>query len=758
MKKLCLIFILTSTFLAAGTDLPGSVTGRITDKETKSPLIGVNIYIKNTGTGTTTDLKGNYELKNVPAGLVSIVFSYIGYEAVTKTDVAVKPGREVRLDIEMSSSPVEMKDVVVTNGYFSELENKPLSTINFSSEEIRRSPGTAGDVSRIFYTLPSVAKINDQRNSLIVRGGTAVENSFYLDNIEIPNINHFPVEGSSDGAIGILNADFINDVNFYSGGFSPVYGDRLSSIMEISFREGSASRILPQVNLNMAGAGGALEGPLGNNGNYLLSFNRSFLDLLVNQIEEGAPLPVYGDLQGKVSYRIDDNNRLTFLNILSLDEIYLDEDKAVTNKANMYGRTDGLTNTAGTNWQHIWSNKGFSNTSLSYTYIKYDLDYSKTSELRRFYANTSTENTVRLRNVNYIKLGSRNSTEFGVELGGTYTDYDTWYGEYADQYGNITPELKIGEKLNGYKVGLFGVHHVSFGKLNLDYGTRFDYFTYSRNFNISPRASLTYRLSPKTSFSLSSGLFHQNIPNNILVQSESFKSLKTPLAVHYNAGLNQALGNAERLSVEVYYKDYYNFPLNPSQPTMFVFDQAQVFGIFWSNESLSDNGRANSRGIEVLLQKKLAVDFYGLVSSSLSNSSYRDYNGIWHDRIYDNRFNFNIEGGYIPDSEWEFKVRWVYAGGVPYTPFDYAASKNAGTGIWDLTRTNSERLPDYHSMNLRIDKKFYFNNSNLLVYLSIWNVYNRNNIAFYYWNEVKNEIEAQKQWSTLPVIGVEYEF
>jgi hypothetical protein len=137
---------------------------------------------------------------------------------------------------------------------------------------------------------------------------------------------------------------------------------------------------------------------------------------------------------------------------------------------------------------------------------------------------------------------------------------------------------------------------------------------------------------------------------------------------------------------------------------------------------------------------------------------YKDYSGKWRNRIYDNRFNFNLEGGYIPSSDWEFKIRWIYAGGAPYTPLNYEASKNAGVGIWDLNRINSERLPDYHSMNIRIDKRFYFSSSSLLVYLSVWNVYARKNVAFYYWNEVTNEIDTQEQWGMLPVLGVEYEF
>lgn len=760
MKTVLAILLFFNAAVLFAQDGPkGNIQGKVLDAETQKPLVGANIYIKNTQTGTTTGLDGSYMIKNIPVGLISVVFSYIGYEAATKTDLSIKPERTLFLDIEMNPSAVELKDVVVSNGYFSELENKPVSTINFNSEEIRRSPGTAGDVSRILYTLPSVAKVNDQRNSLIVRGGTAVENSFYLDNIEIPNINHFPVEGSSDGPIGILNADFISNVNFHSGGFSPIYGDRLSSIMDISYREGSKARFSPQVNLSMAGIGGALEGPIGNSGNYLFSFNRSYLDLLVNQIEEGSPLPKYGDAQGKITYDIDDGNRLTLLDVFSIDKIYLDADKAVVNDANIYGKTDGAMNTVGVNWRHIWNDKGYSNTSLSHNYAKYNLNYSKTADRRLFHTNDSKEHTVKLRNVNYLKLDDKNSLEFGAELSGMFIKYNTFYGEYKDQYGSVTPPLYINNKISGFKLGAFGVHHLNFLRdFKLEYGARVDYFTYNGNFNFSPRANLTYQLDPKTSFTVSAGLFYQNIPNNILVQSENFKSLKTPSAVHYIAGFNKTLWNATRLSVEVYYKDYRNFPVNPSQPTMFLFDQVQVFGIFWSNAVLKDNGRASAKGIEVILQKKLAEDFYGLVSGSISNSSYKDYFGNVHDRIYDNRFNFNLEGGYMPSKDWEFKIRWIYAGGAPYTPFDYEASKKAGVGIWDISRTNSVRLPDYHSMNIRIDKRFYFSSSSLLLYLSVWNVYNRKNIAFYYWNEVTNNIQAQKQWSTLPVLGVEYEF
>ena len=224
---------------AQQNNLKGTIKGKVVDFETKQPLIGVNIYIPDLGTGTSTNSDGTYELPNVKVGSYTISFSYIGYEKNISTDVIVRTTRITYLNVELKPASIDMKDVEVTSGYFSNTETQQISAVSFSSEEIRRAPGAGGDVSRIIFGLPSLAKINDTKNSLIVRGGSPVENGFYLDNIEIPNINHFPVQGSTEGPIGILNVDLIENVNFYSGGFSSMYGDRLSSIMDLKFREGN---------------------------------------------------------------------------------------------------------------------------------------------------------------------------------------------------------------------------------------------------------------------------------------------------------------------------------------------------------------------------------------------------------------------------------------------------------------------------------------------------------------------------------------
>ncbi|MCB0743962.1 MAG: TonB-dependent receptor, partial [Ignavibacteriae bacterium] len=586
------------------------------------------------------------------------------------------------------------------------------------------------------------------------------ENSFYIDNIEIPNINHFPVEGSSDGPIGILNVDFIEDVNFYSGGFSSIYGDKLSSIMEITFREGAKDNIQPQINLSMQGFGAAIEGPISKKGSYMVSGNMSYLDLILDPKETGGAIPRYGDAQAKVVYNFNENNKLTFLEVLSIDQINLDYENALKTKlTNVFGRTDGVTNVAGLNWQYIWGKSGYSNTSLSHTYFGYKRDYSETKSKNHLFTNNSQENTLKLRNVNYYKLDDNNKFEFGFETKYNFSNFDVLYEAWEDHYGNATPRLYVDNKINSVKSGIFAQHRMKISeRLKLEYGGRIDYFQYNDHITFSPRLSLAYEFKNRITLSGSAGIFTQEIPENFLVQNDKFKDLSTPTSNHFILGISKMLGETTRLSLEGYYKTYNNFPIDPTQPNVFLFDQSMIDGLFLNHENLVDNGEAFSRGIELMIQKKLAADFYGLVSASYSKTRYKDLNNDWHDRIYDNQFNFTFEGGYIPNNEWEFKLRWIYAGGAPYTPFDIVKSTELNRGIWDTENINSKRLPDYHSLNVRVDKRFYFSSTSLIVYLSVWNAYGRENIAFYQWDEKENKLDYQTQWSTLPVLGIEYKF
>ena len=198
-----------------------------------------------------------------------------------------------------------------------------------------------------------------------------MENSFFIDNIEIPNINHFPSWGSTGGPIGLLNVDFIQDVNFYSGGFSSVYGDRLSSVMDIQFRDGNRDEHDIQFDLNMGGVGMISEGPLLNGkGSWMFSARKSYLDLLVDAIGAGV-VPKYSDLQGKIVLDISPKNKLTILGLAGFDKYESDKEDSLEAGDPGYGYFHSREYTVGMNWFSLWSKNGYSNTSISHSYVKF---------------------------------------------------------------------------------------------------------------------------------------------------------------------------------------------------------------------------------------------------------------------------------------------------------------------------------------------------------------------------------------------------
>ena len=764
IAKVIIIFInvITLTIYAEAETKAGSIKGVVTDRDTKSPLIGTNITILNGIQGAASDMDGNYAINNLPVGSYTVQFKYLGYETVTKTDIIVKSDRITYLNIEMQMSAINSEEVIVTGGFFQASENEVTSATNFSYEEIRRAPGSAGDVSRILMSLPSVAKVDDQRNSLIVRGGSPNENAFYIDNIEIPNINHFPTQGSSGGPLSLINVDFIQDVDFYAGGFSSLYGDKLSSIMNITFREGNREEFDGQLDLNFMGLGGVFEGPLfSNKGSWLISVRRSYLDFVIDLADVGSTIaPTYGDVQWKLTYQITPENKLTFLGVVGDDRLHSDRQNGIDNDMIIFAKQDIIEGTSGINWMKLWGSSGYSNTSFAVTVNDLKEDYFRTSTEKLFFKNRSLEKAFKFRNVNHFKTGKSSSLEFGIEGKYFQNDYSNYYGEYTDQYGNLREADEVIADYKEQKAGGFLSYSMQlFPGLKINLGLRADYFSFTDKFSFSPRVSTSYNLSDKTVLSASWGIYNQSIPALLLSQNENFSSLKEPEATHYIIGLSQLLSDDTKLSIEAYKKDYQNFPLDSSAPSSFVVDEIyDEAGLYLNHNSLVDKGEAESWGVELTLQKKLAEDFYGLVSASYFRARYKDFNGDWHNRIFDNQVLFNVEGGYKPNENWEFSMRWIYAGGRPYTPFDYQASYEAGRGIIDEARLLEERYPDYHSMNVRVDKRFHFDSTNLVVYLSIWNTYNRKNVSTIFWDEINNKQKELYQWSLLPVFGIEYEF
>jgi hypothetical protein len=339
-------------------------------------------------------------------------------------------------------------------------------------------------------------------------------------------------------------------------------------------------------------------------------------------------------------------------------------------------------------------------------------------------------------------------------------DYDNSYGATFDALGRPLPARTVTETIDGFKLAAFGtLMFTPLDRLQLNVGLRADHLTLSGNTYVSPRLSFAYRLTERTSLTGATGLYSQGLPLILLAQNPANRELGDPRSAHFILGIDQRIGEFTRLTVEAYHKDYAHFPVDPSQPPLFVIDDLfGSYGFFTNLEDLTDGGEAMSTGIEVTAQKRLASGLYGLVSGSYFRSRYRGYDQVWRNRVFDNRVVVGLEGGYKPNRSWEFSARWIYAGGPPYTLFDLERSTELNRAVFDANRVNEERYPDYHSLNIRVDRRFHFGGSNLIVYLSVWNAYNRKNIASFYWNGLTGEPGTIYQWGAIPIFGLEHEF
>ena len=745
---------------AQETPRAGSIHGLVLAAATRQPLAGAAAVVLDRGLTALTGDDGRFTVAGVPAGLHRVQIVLVGYDAAILHDVVVRPNRVTPLAVELDEVPGLHEEVAVTADYFSAVEEESVGTVSFNFEEIRRSPGSAGDVSRMLQVLPGVGMATDQRNDLIVRGGSPAENLTVVDNIEIPNINHFPTQGASGGVIGLLNTDLIADVSFSAGGFGAEHGDRLSSVMVVTQREGNRTELDGEISTSMAGVGLLLEGPLaGGRGSWALSARRSYLELIagvVGAIGTGGAVPRYSDVQGMATYDVSPAHRLQVLGLGGFDAIDLAlDDRAGTDVVSRARQSVG-----GLNWRWLWSSDGYAETSIAHTRADHGVRVTEAvgDETRVLFDNDSREQEVVLRSNWHYRPRPGTALTWGVAARRLFGDFDLFDGPDRTRLGTREEQLDVRASLTGHKTGAFASLEQSLGsRLKATLGGRFDYFSLNARGAWSPRLGLAYDLDPRTTLTAAAGVYRQTLPAWLLVQHPDNRGLDNQRAHHTVAGLRRRLTPSTLLSVEAYRKDYRELPLDPDDPTALVVDQFADFRTPAPGR-LAGGGRARSHGVEGLVRKKLAADVYGLASYAYSVSRYTDLAGIERNRAFDHRHVASVIVGYRPGDRFEFSGRWRFAGGRPYSPFDPVLSAPAGVGVVRRGRINAERHVAYHRLDLRFDHRRHYRNVTLVSFFSVLNAYNRDNVFHYYWDLDDNRPRRATQWGFLPVGGFELEF
>ena len=212
LLSLATILILTTNSVSSQS---GVIKGSVVDAINNEAIPFANVFIENTKTGVSSDLDGNYIIENLKPGLYNITCSFVGYKPKSFSEIIVSSNKPTSLIIKLTESSTNLEEVEITASPFQKTEESPVSKRNISATEIYRNPGGNRDISKVIQSLPGVASTVSFRNDIIIRGGAPNENRFYLDGIEVPNINHFATQGSSGGPVGMINVNFIREVDLY---------------------------------------------------------------------------------------------------------------------------------------------------------------------------------------------------------------------------------------------------------------------------------------------------------------------------------------------------------------------------------------------------------------------------------------------------------------------------------------------------------------------------------------------------------------
>ncbi len=771
--NIMLLFLMSTPFFAREA---GKISGRVIDADTKQPLFGTNVLVVGTERGAAADESGNYEIQNIPVGTYQIQFTFIGYKMLVKTDIVVKTASPAFVNAELEPEIVEGESVAVTAGYFYSQTDVQPSIIALSREEIRRYPGGFEDIVRTVSTLPGVAiNMAGGRNDLLVRGGGPSENLYLINNIEVPNINHFGTPGNTGGSLSFVNLDFVEDVTFSTGGFGARYGDKMSSVIALTMVKRRPDQFEAKGTISATQYGFSFETPIHNHGSMIFSARKSYLDLIFNAA--GLPfVPVYTDFNVLLNCDLSPRDRLFIIGLSAIDNVDRNQ-SSLENRVFNAGLLDnsqykGIT---GLNYRRLLPG-GYMDATISVNLSRFRLSQINEYE-EKYFSNNADEWEYAAKIQYYQSLGRRLNVLTGVSAKAIRNENNTTFADTIyDRSGNRVPIAELGLpsestiNASGHKLaGFVELEWTVHPKLTINFGLRADYFDFINSpFYLGPRLSLEYRPHPLHNLRISGGIYSQS-PSYVWVVNPVNKdllALKNKMGV---LGWDLLIREDTRLSIEGYYKEYTDLPAGTlSGVTDYIVmtntgtsfggreDDFQSFGYF----TLVSEGRGQSKGVELSIQKKFSqIPLYGLVSLAYNETEFTAVDGNVYPGQYDQRFIFNLSGGYIFNDKWEVSAKFRYFTGVPYTPV-YRPSENPvhpGT-IQNLPEEYlSARLDPGHHLDVRVDRYFNFRKVTLIVYVDIQNIYNykipmKPNYDF--WNDT---IESSSSIGILPSIGISLE-
>jgi hypothetical protein len=767
------VWLLTGASMQAQL-LTQTIRGRILDIDSKTPLIGVTLYIDGSQPiiGTITDNNGNFEFRELPIGRYNIGISYIGYETKLVPNILVGAGKEVILNLEIAESVEQLDEVVVAARKNKGEPINDMATVSarsISVEETQRFAGSFNDPSRLVSSYAGVMGDPDGNNDIIIRGNSPRGLQWRLEGVDVPNMNHFANEGATGGPISILNSSTLDNCDFFTGAFPADYGESYSGVFDIHLRKGNNTKTEFTGQLGVIGTDLTAEGPFtkDNAASYLINYRYSSLDLLnrAGVKVAGDAVPKFQDLTFNINIPTSRFGTFQLFGIGGLSTIVFDE----TDWKQDFSSDMGV---IGLNHTYALGARTYLKSSLSFTgstnyweYFELEEESSNPWILKgydNFIYTTYTAST---------SLSHKFSAKHTVKAGITakILGYDLVMDDYDWDEEVLYRTLDDQGNALLYQ-GFASWKFRPIEQLTLNTGVHARYLALNENYAVEPRIGMRWQLSPNQALTAAFGLhsrtdnislylLRERTEEGNLVQNN--KDLDFLRARHYVLGYENRISRDLNFKLETYYQQLYNVPVDADETSTFsILNQSDGYII----RDLVNKGTGDTYGMELSLEKYFAKRYYFLVTGSLFESKYSPLDG----REYNTRYNNNYIGNLVAGKEFpvgkkrnssiNVNIRGSYAGGQFYTPIDRAESMEKGYTVRDENRTFAEKRDDYMRFDLKVSYRKNKKQTTRTWELDIQNVTNAQNITGDYWNSDDQAVETWTQLGLLPTINYRIEF
>lgn len=799
-----LLFLILLPFILTG-QITQTIRGNVIDTDSKMPLIGANVVVENPDTflGASTDIHGNFTISQVPIGRVNIKVTYVGYEPKILPNIELSSGKELLLNVELKES-LMMEEVTVSADKKKAKAQNEMATVSartFSIEESMRYAGSLNDVARMAQNFAGVQGANDSRNDIVIRGNSPTGVLFRFEDIDIPNPNHFALNGTTGGPISILNNNVLDNSDFMTGAFPAEYGNAIAGVFDLKMRAGNNQKheFLSQIGFN--GLEFMAEGPINKKkfSSYLISYRYSTLklfQLIGINFGTGTSVPDYQDLSFKLNFP-NNKGKTTVWGIGGLSSVkFLDSDN---DEPNLYADNgeDLIFNSnigaVGISNVYRITDKSFLKTSFSvdgtFNEIKNDTLNPYDEQYYAWYRNTSLEGKQSLNLTYQNKLSTRHLLKIGIYNQRRYYHLkdsvhikpDTLFHPLSGDtlitpgyWYNITNNDGATFLVQPFAQWQFRINE----KTTLNTGVHGQYFFLNQTFAIEPRLGMSYKLGKKSTLSIAYGMHNQLPPNRLFFRQISDNSGNTILdgdgepyipnrnlgmirSNHFVLGFDQLLGSNTRIKTEAYYQYIDNAPVQNINSYYSVLNYGANFDLTFP-DTLINNGTGQNYGIEITLERFLHEGFYYLFTGSLYQSKYKGSDGVERNTA----FNGNYTTNFLIGKEFQLfaakkeakatnklvlDIKWTLNGGQRYIPIDLENSRLQGQAVYDFSRAFEEQYADYFRTDLKIGYKRNGKKMTQEWSINFQNLTNRKNIFQQVYDETSGNIVTRYQTGFLPI-------